>query len=239
MTLYNTSSVYVDPFATGYEDIIAMWERNGYYHEPDMTKAFILCFGGGADVDPSLYGEKNAYSFTAPAHDRHNLKMLEEARKNPDRLLVGICRGAQFLNVMMGGKLWQDVDKHTVGNRGHMVNCYISKKKWFVNSYHHQMMRPGPEAIILATASESTLKRAEKEQESGVDLKEDHEVLMYQTIDGLSVLCFQPHPEWCKRTEDYFLAMFWYFTKISPLSEEDYSLYTIVSNNYFDRDWED
>src|SRR3546814_14796091 len=75
--------------------------------------------------------------------------------------MLGVCRGAQFLNVMPGGKLYQDVDNH-VGD--HPI--YDPQNKRVipnVSSIHHQMCietrKGGME--ILAASSAASKRRTE------------------------------------------------------------------------------
>jgi gamma-glutamyl-gamma-aminobutyrate hydrolase PuuD len=107
--------------------------------------------------------------------------------------MIGICRGAQFLNVMAGGTLWQHVNHHsgvhplTVYDRdGRLVG---SGK---VNSVHHQQMRPGPGGVILGMARESTLRVDASGAEQAADKFDDVEIVWYPEKN---FYCFQGHPE--------------------------------------------
>src|SRR5579862_5559470 len=69
----------------------------------------VLC--GGADVDPSRYGEETlpgAGVEALPERDALEWELLAAARAR--RLPVwAVCRGFQVLNVFFGGSLWQDL----------------------------------------------------------------------------------------------------------------------------------
>ncbi len=75
--------------------------------------------GGGDDIAPDLYGGKLAVSVRLN-RDRdaleHTLAQQAVARNIP---LLGICRGAQMLNVALGGTLDQDVWQ-TYGMENHI-----------------------------------------------------------------------------------------------------------------------
>lgn len=154
------------------------------------NKADLVVFTGGADVTPSLYGDK-AHEFTgnSPERDRSEMKVFEECvRKGIP--MVGICRGGQFLNVMSGGRMYQHVEKHT---RSHSITDLQTGETVYVSSTHHQMMMPSPKALLVATAALG----GEREWFDGViprnDVsKEDIEVVFYEHTKAL---CFQPHPE--------------------------------------------
>lgn len=69
-----------------------------------------LCLPGGADLDPSFYGEETGPR-TGPCDpelDRFQLA-LTEAALALDLPLLAICRGIQVLNVALGGTLIQDL----------------------------------------------------------------------------------------------------------------------------------
>lgn len=172
-----------------------------------VEEADFICFTGGADVDPVLYGQE-----AIPGTHTHTLRDEKEtafyvealARKKP---MVGICRGSQFLNVMNGGKLWQDVNNHAVG-AGHIITdlrkgVEISE----ITSTHHQMMIPTEKAEILALASLATHKKSfiDEIKRDKPEL-DDVEAVWYP--DTLC-LCFQPHPEFqYGNTRNYFLELF-------------------------------
>lgn len=68
-----------------------------------------LIVGGGDDIDPALYtGEDNGAAAADPARDRLELALLESALQHGLPVL-GICRGAQLLNVALGGSLYADI----------------------------------------------------------------------------------------------------------------------------------
>jgi putative glutamine amidotransferase len=68
-----------------------------------------LVISGGSDIDPVMYGEENIASTNLdPYRDRLERECVEMAFAS--RLpLLGICRGAQMINVVRGGSLYQDV----------------------------------------------------------------------------------------------------------------------------------
>jgi len=166
----------------------------------------IVCFTGGEDVDPALYGE-NAIPGTHFNTSRDNKESDVYAQAVMyNKPMVGICRGAQFLNVMNGGKLWQDINKHA-GQNHSLIHVPTGEEVFDMTSTHHQQMRPGKDAQIIAVAKLSTTKKCADEEVHRLEPElDDMEVLWYP--DSLS-LCFQPHPEYfvgeCRR---YFLELF-------------------------------
>jgi putative glutamine amidotransferase len=84
-----------------------------------------LVITGGRDVDPATYGQQPHPSTDEPARDRDawEFALLREAlgRGLP---VLGICRGAQVLNVALGGTLHQhlpDVVGHSWHQAGNAV----------------------------------------------------------------------------------------------------------------------
>ena len=65
---------------------------------------------GGRDVDPCHYGETpvNETVHVEPYRDAFELPLVRQAVER-DLPTLAICRGAQVLNVALGGSLWQDL----------------------------------------------------------------------------------------------------------------------------------
>ena len=82
-----------------------------------------LVLTGGSDVDPELYGQEPHAETDRPAvtRDAFELALLHCARERGLPVL-GICRGAQVLNVALGGSLHQHLpdvvgdERHRAGN---------------------------------------------------------------------------------------------------------------------------
>lgn len=116
---------------------------------------FVLFTGGVDDVSPQLYGKtihRETYNdFDADVRD---IKVFREcvAAGVP---MVGVCRGAQFLHVMNGGKLYQHVDGH---NSSH--NIWLTKEMRSIeaSSVHHQMCKYNPRMEILADTMTSSYR---------------------------------------------------------------------------------
>lgn len=67
-----------------------------------------LIIGGGDDISPELYGgEVRLTARIDPARDALERRLAERALAE-DIPVLGICRGAQMLNVALGGSLHQD-----------------------------------------------------------------------------------------------------------------------------------
>lgn len=148
------------------------FERMGFELVRDFEKADIVQFLGGHDVSPFIYGEKNTHSFNDPMRDFYEASYFAIAERM-GKPMVGICRGGQFLNVMCGGKMIQDVGGHT---HDHMLNG-VGFEPVKATSTHHQMMVVGPLGRLIGWG----------------ETEHDIEVVHYP---HKKCLCFQPHPEY-------------------------------------------
>jgi putative glutamine amidotransferase len=78
-----------------------------------------IMFAGGADLDPSLYGEERHPETTAVRPDRDASEVaLMKAALDRDMPVLAICRGMQLLNVVRGGSLLQHLPEAT-GEKAH------------------------------------------------------------------------------------------------------------------------
>lgn len=169
----------------------AMFIGQGWEIANDINDADLVQFTGGSDVTPSLYGEtKHHTTWNDPNRDEYeqSIYKLAIALGLP---CAGICRGGQFLNVMNGGKLYQDVDGHA--NGPHIATVIAPIMASMVTSTHHQMMRPTKDAIILMTARQSMRKEYMDGDLIMTDRGGDDIESVY--YPATNTLCFQPHPE--------------------------------------------
>lgn len=167
----------------------------GFDYTRNIYHANSLWFTGGADIPPSLYGQRNVASGGSPYHDEEDLagwKYFEENRAQ-FTMLLGACRGGQFLNAMSGGNMWQDVNNH---HGRHEVTDLRTGIKYITNSIHHQMMRPSKDAEIIAVAGNLATKFTD---DTGTYTREelegqlDIEACWYPNTRSV---CIQSHPEW-------------------------------------------
>ena len=106
-----------------------------------------LIVPGGGDVNPARYGEKNKGSYGINnALDSLQINTIKKFVK-AGKPVMGICRGAEVLNVAFGGSLIQ----HMNGHRGVSLDVAIKGKTMFNRSSktarkkyphtHHQGMK--------------------------------------------------------------------------------------------------
>lgn len=180
-----------------------MFERLGFEVTSSLLKADLVCFTGGADVSPHLYGDKaHQYTYSDPHRDEVEGRVFDRC-VNTGTPMVGICRGGQFLNVMNGGRMYQHIDAHT---RSHHIQDVWTGEVIYVSSTHHQMMTPSPDAELVAYS----LLGGRREWYEGVtpmaDVSDkDIEVVFYGKTRSL---CFQPHPEFQAAEYEGMLSYF-------------------------------
>jgi len=177
--------------------IAGMMRAAGFIREEKIRKADLVLFNGGPDISPYFYGEKRHASTCVNFNrDLQDVRMLRSCASSKLQGKIGICRGAQFLNVMVGnGTLWQNVNNHATGYHDIMLSA-DKGQRILASSTHHQMMLPGQDGFVVWEAAQATKFEADTWE---MDLNEgdiapsgDPEVILY--MDELT-LCFQPHPE--------------------------------------------
>ena len=119
----------------------------------DSYDALVLC--GGGDIDPVHYGEEMCGS-EEPDRVRDESEIaLAKAYIEMKKPILGICRGHQLLNVVLGGSLYQHIEtvsehRDPSGEKdiphptkaledGFVGKLYGSEPS--VNSWHHQAVK--------------------------------------------------------------------------------------------------
>lgn len=190
---------------------ISMFANAGCKAATTVGEADLICFLGGEDVDPDLYGEKALRgTYFNRARDDAEMDVFAEAQ----RLGVpcfGICRGMQFLHVMNGGKLYQDVVSHA--GHDHLIRDVTDGTMHMASSMHHQMCIADESMTVLATATGHSGIYRTYGSELNSDKVEDLEAAIYPDINSIAV---QGHPEvsglpeytaWClRKVEDFLLG---------------------------------
>lgn len=146
-----------------------------------------VAFMGGTDISPSLYGEKKL-PVTQDPDNRRDAAEVAMYKRFIGVPKLGICRGAQLLNVLNGGSLYQHVDGHVSGQ--HYVED-VDGSRVLVSSIHHQMLRPHKDGKLIAWAFLSSARNSGEETDTSKAHK-DPEVVFYEKTGSL---CFQGHPE--------------------------------------------
>lgn len=129
-----------------------------------------LVLQGGADVSPRSYGEeplKPEWNGDF-VRDQYEIALFKEFLKLKKPVL-GVCRGAQLINVALGGTLYQDIPTQVPGAVAHrnweiydqnfhdleiqarsrLATLFPGVKKTRVNSVHHQALRRLGQGLLV------------------------------------------------------------------------------------------
>lgn len=187
---------------SGNPQYYSMFENAGFnavdYHPDYIDDACLVVFTGGSDVSPELYGHPThpTTSYNKARDDREQAIFFDCVGRVP---MVGICRGGQFLNVMCGGDMYQDITGHAIMET-HPAVTY-DKNIYFVTSTHHQMMRASDSGQIIMMGVPENIYEAYNRATIWSDelFKFVDDILVASTeavfYENNNCLCFQPHPE--------------------------------------------
>ena len=152
---------------------------------PELVNRFDgFVLSGGGDVDPALYGghlDATVHSID-PERDAFECALIPLVLQ-ADKPLLAICRGAQILNVALGGSLYEDIPSalpaalrhdwypniprdylaHTVEiEQGSRLAEILGTRKLRTNSLHHQAIRqPAPALEVVAYAEDGIIEAME------------------------------------------------------------------------------
>lgn len=135
-----------------------------------------ICLSGGPDLDPGAYGARDRHpqlGETEPSLDAFELALARAALERGVPIL-GVCRGAQALNVAAGGTLHQHLEGHRQTEAGtlptHVVEvaphtrlaAIMGAGTLAVNSFHHQAVATlGDGLRVVARAQDGTIEAVE------------------------------------------------------------------------------
>ena len=147
---------------------------------------------GGSDINPCFYGEENAGSIISADADQRFLFLQKIYQALPRKApVLGICFGFEFINIMHGGSLLQDIaDKSEHNHRrkiafkpgSKMHSVYGSSV--FGHCFHHQALK------VLGTHIEVTAWDDFSQIAHAIELKDAERsvsaVLFHPEITSLS-----------------------------------------------------
>ena len=136
---------------------------------------------GGSDIGAKYYNQPTTkyMEYVHAARDLSDYHIIRMA-DSMNMPMLGLCRGAQFMNVVRGGALYQDIDKQRtrrntyISHRGpnyswnyHNITVYdnsklssaMGKGTHYVNSMHHQGIRTlGSNIKVTARSADSLIE---------------------------------------------------------------------------------
>lgn len=146
-----------------------------------------ILLSGGPDVDAKYWGEENLTfgGEISPLRDQCEIYIAREAVKR-NMPLLGICRGAQLLNIALGGTIYQDIHSQIIDRI--VIKHSQSAPKWYgthdvfidkeskiyqiykrdsisVNSFHHQAVKEvAPGFKITCKSSDGIIEAIEHKE---------------------------------------------------------------------------
>lgn len=161
-----------------------------------LEDAQLVVFTGGEDVTPSLYGcRRHPTTYNNTKRDEKEKSIFEKI--NPKTQVVyGCCRGSQFVTVMNGGLLVQNVNNHAIWSTHGITDGY---KVYEITSTHHQMMYPfnlesGYDILFTSYNNSSDIYEGDKISSAYIHDREP-EIVLYHRDRLPKCLAVQGHPE--------------------------------------------
>lgn len=164
-----------------------------------------LLLPGGGDMDPKFYGQERIPACGEPNLLRDAAEpLLLRAFLAANKPVLGICRGIQVMNAVLGGDLYQDIKPfehlphnghwakvHTVTvRRGTLLSRILGQDTVLVNSQHHQAVDRVAPGFTLAALSEDGIVEAIEKPDAGF------------------CLGVQWHPEWLSDADPAMQSLF-------------------------------
>ena len=164
-----------------------------------------LLLPGGGDMDPKFYGQERIPACGEPNLLRDAAEpLLLRAFLAANKPVLGICRGIQVMNAVLGGDLYQDIKPfehlphnghwakvHTVTvRRGTLLSRILGQDTVLVNSQHHQAVDRVAPGFTLAALSEDGIVEAIEKPDAGF------------------CLGVQWHPEWLSDADPAMQRLF-------------------------------
>ena len=172
----------------------------------DLKQAAEVCdgflFTGGHDVSPRLYNEAPIAGLISACEKRDAMEaMVLKLAVSDDKPVLGICRGLQFINVMLGGSLYQDLPMQhpsETNHHGHapydqpvhdvkiirespLYDC-LGTETLAVNSYHHQAIKRTAEGLdVMAVAPDGIVEAFRKPDQRFLWAVQWHPEFSYKT----------------------------------------------------------
>jgi len=171
-------------------------------------------FTGGQDVSPEHYGAMDTTGTIIPSPERDKMeRLLLEKALQADKAVLGICRGLQFINVFLGGTLWQDLPSHYPSDIVHRqgkpydvpthkvaldgdLKTLLGKDILEVNTLHHQAVKDLADDLMpMAVAPDGLVEAARMVGKRFVWAVQWHPEYMFKTnADSLAIFsCFIMH----------------------------------------------
>ncbi|MFW5980317.1 MAG: gamma-glutamyl-gamma-aminobutyrate hydrolase family protein [Halanaerobiales bacterium] len=175
--------------------------NNDEYIEDVVKRCDGILLSGGPDINPGVYNARpeSRCGKIVQIRDEFEIKLIKKVLEY-DKPLLGICRGAQLINLVYGGTLYQHIDDqqdnwynhaltqfprwylaHEVElvKNTHLYNIF-NKKILKTNSLHHQAIKEVGDGLkITARTKDGIVEGIEDEEKEFLLGVQWHPEMMY------------------------------------------------------------
>lgn len=167
-----------------------------------------LYLPGGYDIDPTMFGEEPHPNLGTiiPKRDKFEFKLIQKVLEE-GKPILGVCRGSQILNIVVGGDMYQDIygqietpllqhsQRAPLEHGSHFVNVLedsllsklVGVRRLRVNSFHHQANRKIPSNFQASgVANDGIIEAIESKEHPFVLGIQWHPEAMLQANDDAS-----------------------------------------------------
>lgn len=178
-----------------------------------------LLLTGGGDIDPTLFGEEpfEGLGSITPERDAFEIAIIEKMLAL-DKPIFGICRGAQILNIAVGGDMYQDIysqmenkllqhdqkaprwhaSHYVQVTKNSLLHEITQSEEFKVNSFHHQANRMVPTGFeVSAVSSDGIVEAFESKSHQFVLGVQWHPECLLLKNDMISTSIFRAFIEAC------------------------------------------
>ncbi|ALS77630.1 gamma-glutamyl-gamma-aminobutyrate hydrolase family protein [Planococcus kocurii] len=183
-----------------------------------------LFLAGGYDIDPTVFGEEPHPNLGViiPSRDAFELALAKKVMAL-NKPILGVCRGAQVINIAVGGDMYQDISTQVTADlvqhqqrapRFHgshfvevgestLLHRLTGMRRLKVNSRHHQANRLVPKPLIISgVSSDGIVEAIESTQHLFVLGVQWHPENMARVADSASLGIFNGFIEACREEGD-------------------------------------
>lgn len=179
-----------------------------------------LILTGGGDVDPTSFEEEphKNLKYVSPERDLFEFAITNIFLKM-NKPILGICRGSQIINIVLGGNIYQDIgtqfesevlqhdqkapkyhaSQYANLKEDTLLYSILKQKSIKINSYHHQAVKKlGKNIKETATATDNVIEGIESQNHDFVLGVQWHPEYLYEN-DNNSKKIFQSFVSACAK----------------------------------------
>ena len=174
-----------------------------------------LLLTGGADIDPKRYGESATPELgeLIPERDAAEIPLAQLARER-DLPTLGICRGAQVMNVAAGGTLIQDIE-HAL----HVPKDVHSQAEDYDVTTHNVSIEP--ETLLARVIAKTEIAVNSRHHQAVKVLGEGLELCGRSSADGII-------ESFCDPKKHFYLAVQWHPEMLAHRQPEAHALFVAL-----------